>query len=133
MTDVSAALRTHLLANAALYALTGARIWAETDSPPAGYTPAEGGAVCFKVRGGQPEYSDLLLYPSVQFKCYGATSLAANAVYRAVYTALQNTRAGGTVRWAQCEVLGQTLQEPESTGGAPWWFVLTFFQVYVAA
>lgn len=133
MVDVSAALRTHLLANTALYALTGVRIWAETDTPMVGYTPADGGAVCFRVRGGQPEYSDLLLQPSFQFKCYGATAVTANAVYRALYAALQNTRAGSTVRWAQCEVLGQTLQEPETTGGAPWWFVLTFFQVYIAA
>jgi hypothetical protein len=133
MTDVAAAIRTHLLANTALYALVGERVYAEIDAPPVGATPAGGGVICFKVRGGGPDYSDALLYPSIQFKCYGVSRLAANAVYQALYAALQNTRAGGTVRWAQCEVLGQTLQEPETTSGAPWWFVLTYFQVYVAA
>jgi len=132
LVDIGSALRTFLLANSALYALTGNRIWTEVDTPPPGYTPADGGAVCVKVRGGKPENSDLLLYASLQCKCYGATQVAANAVYRALYGALHNTRAGGIIRWGQSEVLGQTLREPDTTGGSPWWFVLAFFEVYVA-
>jgi hypothetical protein len=131
MTDVAEAIHTHLLADAALTALVVNRIYAEADTPPVGYKPSDGGAVCFKVRGGWPDGSDLLMIPSVQCKCYGVSRLAANAVYRAVYHALHNTRAGSTVRWGQVEVIGQTLTEPDTQGGSPWWFNLSFFTVYV--
>lgn len=133
MTDVEAALRTFLLAQAGVHALTGTRIWTGRDTPPAGYTPADGSALCLKVRGGAAEYSDLLLYASVQVKCYGETAVDANTLARALWDALQGTRAGGTVRWARQETMGVVLSEPQTEGGAPWWFVLTYYTVYVAA
>jgi len=132
MIDVSAAIRTFLAYDGALVALVGTRLWAETDVPAAGYKPSDGGALCFKVRGGLPDFSAALYTPSVQFKAYGATALAANAVYRALFTALQDTRKGGIVRWAQCEALGQTYFEPATTSSTPWPVVLCYFSIYVA-
>jgi hypothetical protein len=125
--DALQAVRDFLVAQGALTALTGGRIWAGRDVPPPGYQPADGGAICLNVRGGSVDESDALVLPSVQFKCYGADEVGANEVYRALYDALHNAQAA-VVRWARCEILGQTLQEPE-TG---WTFVLAFFQVTIA-
>jgi len=126
--DVGKAICDYLLAQASLTALTGTRIHAETDTPPPGYKPSDGGCVCFKTRGGDMRtQEDALILPSVQFKCYAASDVAANAVYRALFDALQGARAG-TVRWAQIEALGATLSEPE-TG---WPFVLTYYKIHVA-
>lgn len=127
MNNVSKTLRDYLLTKAGLTALTGTRIYAEANTPAAGYKPSDGGAVCFKVRGGRPEYVDVLLGPSVQFKCYGSSELVANQLYQALYDALHNAQTNA-VRMARCEMLGQTLAEPESG----WPFVLTFFKVMIA-
>jgi hypothetical protein len=132
MTDPAAAIRAYLLTDADLTALVSTRIWAERSTPIPGYTPAVGGAVCVTVRGGQPSYSDALLCPSIQVKAYGATEALANAVYRAVFAALHNAHAG-TVRWGQCDVLGQTLSEPGTGSGTEWPFVLSFFTMWVTA
>jgi hypothetical protein len=126
MQNASKAIRDYLLTKAALVALAGTRIYAEANTPPAGYKLSDGGAICFKARGGRPEYVDVLLAPSYQFKCYGTTELTANQLYQALYDALQNAQTY-IIRGARCEVLGQTLAEPE-TG---WPFVLTFFKVMV--
>ena len=127
MIDAGDAIRDHLVANAALYALVGVRVYAERDVPPPGYKPAASGpCVCVKVRGGLPHPSDALLEPSVQVKCYGADETEANQVYRALYGALHNG-GSGVVRWGQCEVLGQTLTERD-TG---WPFVLSFYKLWI--
>lgn len=139
MINPAAAIRSYLLTDADLVALTRGVldgvpttfIWAERSTPGVGYTPALGGAVCVTVRGGQPDYTDVLLKPSIQVKCYGATDSLANAVYRAVYAALHNAHAG-TVRWGQCDVLGQTLTEPGTGSGTEWPFVLSFFSMWVS-
>ena len=127
MNNVAKTLRDYLLTQAGLMALTGTRIYAEANSPPAGYKPSDGGAVCFKARGGRPDYVDVIVTPSMQFKCYGATELLANLVYAALYDALHNAQTNA-IRGARCEILGTTLAEPE-TG---WPFVLTFFRVPIA-
>ncbi len=127
MIDAPKIIRDYLAAQAGLTALTGTRIYAEVDTPPTpGYTPDDGGAVCFKIRGGSVDYTAAILKASVQFKCYGATEVAANQVYRALHDALDEA-AAGTFKSAIQENLGQTLQEPD-TG---WYFTLVFFTVMV--
>ena len=64
-------IRDFLIAQATLTALTGTRIYGETATPPPGYNPGQGAAICFRRRGGIDDYSDALQVPSVQFKCYG--------------------------------------------------------------
>jgi hypothetical protein len=132
MTDVIEALRDYLLTKTDLTTLlapylTSYALFGGMDTPGPGYTPAQGGAICFTVRGGQPDYSDALLKPSIQMKCYGSSPQVANRVYRALYGVLHNARGGSLVRWAQCDVLGQSLTEP-STG---WPFTLSFFTVWI--
>lgn len=125
MIDAGKQLRDLLLSKADLTALTGARIYAETDFPAKGYTPANGPAVTFRIRGGgQETQQNALLSLSVQFKCYGADEVKANQCYRALHDVLDQARSG-TVCWAEMETPGQTLREPE-TG---WVFVLTFYRV----
>jgi hypothetical protein len=131
MTSIGGAIRDYLLTCADLTALVGTRIWAERSTPIPGYTPAAGGAVCVTVRGGQPDYSDALLKPSIQVKSYGATEVEANAVYRAVFAALHGARAG-TVRWGQCDVLGQTLTEAGTGSGTEWPFVLSYYSMWIS-
>jgi hypothetical protein len=128
MIDVGASIHTHLVANVALYALTGERIWGEVEAPDADYDAAtDGQAIAFKTRGGEPDSSDALLQPSVQFQCYGSDEIEANECYRALYAALHH-KQGATVRWASCETLGVTLREPDSERI----YVLTYFRVWIA-
>lgn len=132
MRDAPEAIRTYLTTCISLTDLIGTRLYMETDTPGTGYTPAAGGALCLKIRGGAPDYSDALVRLSLQAKCYGPSEQTAQAVYRALYDALHNTRRDGLVRWGQCEQVGVTLTEPETWPGAGWPFVLAFFTVYVA-
>lgn len=124
MIDALALIRTHLLANTALAALVSTRVYAGRDVPPPGYKPSDGAAITFKLRGGQPDYDDALLNPSVQFRCYGATELAADVCYRALYDALHNAH-GASVLHGEIEIAGQSLEEPETA----WPFVLAYFTV----
>lgn len=129
MTDPHKAVRDYLLTNGALVALTSTRIYAAKDTPPTGYTPATtGAAICLKVAGGSPDYSGALISPRIQFKCYAATEVAAQALFSALYGALHE-QAGGEVRWAMCETLGQIIPEPD-TG---WLFALSYFRVWLSA
>ena len=133
MTDPIEAIRDYLLTKTDLTTLLAAykgsyALFTGTDTPGEGYTPAQGGAVCLTVRGGQPDFSDALLKPSVQAKCYGSSPRVASAVYRAVYGALHNARGGRLVRWGQCDVLGQALSEQSTQ----WNFVLSYYTVWVA-
>ncbi|HPL29733.1 MAG TPA: hypothetical protein PLG21_16930 [Anaerolineae bacterium] len=128
MIDVAVAVLAFLQGQPGVVALAGPRIWAEADYPPAKFKITDGSALCFRVRGGMPGYPGYLLFPSVQFKCYGRDEAEANALYRALYDALHLAR-GGKVRWVRCEMLGQTLREPE----LGWPFVLTAFQMSIAS
>lgn len=127
MIDLPAAVRTRLAANATLVGLVDTRIYAEQENPPAGYTPNAGPCLCFKFRGGAVDYTDAVFQPSVQFRCIAKDTLTANRLYRALYDAL-HSQHGGTVRWGQIEMLGETLTDPE-TG---WPFVLCAFRLHVA-
>lgn len=125
MIDIPLKILEALEANAALIAITGTRLWAESDYPPAGYTPDDGPGIAFKVRGGGPDYIPMHR-PSVQFKCYGASEVVAQQCYRALVDALHD-QPGVDVRWGQQETYGQTLREPDSG----WVFVLALFTLWV--
>jgi hypothetical protein len=127
MIDGPEALRNFLVAQPALIALVGDRVWAETSTPAAGYKPSDGPAICFMTRGGRDDYTDVIIIPSVQFKVYGSSEIVANEAYRVLHDALHNGKGYG-VRWGRCEVLGQTLREPETE----WIFILTFFTIWIA-
>jgi hypothetical protein len=126
MTDEAAVLRSELEADEVLADLIETRLWAETDVPASGYVPADGAAICFKLRGGLDDYTDGLQHDSFLFKCYGLTPLLAKGCYRALHAALQNKQAA-LIKWARREMIGQLLQEPE-TG---WFYVLTAYRVMI--
>lgn len=126
MNDISKLLRDYLAANAGVSALTGGRIYAERSYPPRGVTPSAGNLLVFKARGGSVAYHSQQVMPSFQFKCYAGTELAANTLYRALFEALQDMHSGVFLH-GECEVLGQTLEEPETE----WVFVLTYFRFAV--
>lgn len=126
-------MRTFLLGNAALYTLTGLRIYAARNSPIEGWKPADGACIAFKRRGGGQDESGKMISTSFQFKCYGtggsvdAQVISANGVYRALRDAL-NYRTSLAVLGAQEEGRGSTFGTPlETEGDFP--YVLAFFRV----
>ena len=127
MVDAPQVLLTHLNTLTRVTTLTSTRIWAETDTPPPGYTPADGAAICFRRRGGDADVTQEggVLRDSYQFKIYGPTPLAANAAYRALFDGLHLGGGVGLIS-AALEAAGQTLREPETD----WPFVLTFFECF---
>ncbi len=126
MVDAPKAILDYLLAQPGLTNVVEGRIYAEADSPPPGYTPADGQAICFKTRGGFQDYEAAILMPSVQFKSYGASEIKANEAYRALYDTL-NDKASYAIKYAMLETLGVTLREPETD----WIYVLAFFSILV--
>lgn len=124
MIDSNVVIRTALLANAPLVALTGQRIWPGRSQPIAGYQPADGGAIAFRVRGGGVTYNTALQFPSVQFKCWAVDMVRAQAVYRALFDALRYPTLG--IRSAEVEALGQAAEEENG-----WPFVLTFYTIWL--
>lgn len=122
MIDALRILRDYLVADADVLALVGDRIYAGRDVPPVGYTPAQGGCVTFRLRGGFPTYSDEFLVARVQCQCYGRDEVDAEAVYRAVFSRWHNA-VSREIAHGECEVLGQTLEEPQTQ----WRFTLVYF------
>jgi len=126
MVDAPAVVLAHLNNQAPLTALTGTRIWAETETPPPGYTPADGAAICFSTRGGGLDQEDAVVIPSVQFKVYAGTAYAAGQAYRALFDALHGGRGEGLLH-GNLEAPGQALLEPDTL----WPYVLCFFEIMV--
>lgn len=127
MNDAGSIIRTALLTQTALTAVIGTRLWAERSTPIADYKPDDGGAIAFRMRGGGVMYRAGLMFPSVQFKCWGVDEFTANSVYRTLFDVLHDQAFGG-IRSAYMEVLGQTVLEQDTE----WPFVLTFFTIWLA-
>ena len=129
MIDPNAKVLALLEADTTLVALVGSRIYAGRDVPREGYNPDDGSAICFRVRGGMGfDLEDAILTPSFQFKCYGASEIAAMTCYRTLVDALHNGHSADVLRGIQ-ESVGQILEEP----GTEWPFVLAFFTVHIRA
>lgn len=124
MVDTDAVLRSFLIQNPGVTGLAGKRIFAGVNPPP-GYKPADGPALVFSIRGGLPDYSNLMLAPSYQFRCIAITLAEARTLDRALYEALQD-KSGIGVKIARMEAIGQPLTEP-STG---WPFVLSYYRIF---
>lgn len=124
MIDSLQVLRSYLTSKTALTALTSDRIYAGSVYPPKDYTPGQK-ALCFNGRGGQIDYTSQTLVESMQFKCYGADEMDAMLLYRTLVDVLHDG-VNATIRHAELEISGYTLQEPETS----WHFVLTYFTVW---
>jgi hypothetical protein len=126
--DLDSHIRDLLLGNPGLGGLVGPRIYASTDLPT-GYTPDDGAAILFAARGGQgPDESELILWPSYQFRCYASTETLAREVDHALFRALSFARSN-RIKMARLDVYPQVLrqQEPEPA----WPFVLSYYQVII--
>lgn len=119
MIDDIALVRTFLLADTALAALVGTRIYGNRQDTPQGYTPAgDGPAIVFFRRGGQGSDEERsTVHRSYTFKCYAATALAADQLYRALYDALDRGSSYAIVD-AKEEAPGTLLEEP----GTLWFY-----------
>lgn len=135
MTNDSRTVRDFLLSQPSLIALTGQRVWAEADTPPAGYKPSDGPAICFKRRGGGTDYEAVNLFPSFQFKIYGADGAtgqttspeaSADTVYRTLFDVFNQT-FGYQIKSAEIESLGNTLIEPNTK----WVYILCYYKLQV--
>jgi len=124
--DESKVTLTMLQAQAALTVVTSTRIWADVDEPPAGYKPADGVGICFKVRGGIDLDPPVLMSPSMQFKIYGANEVTARSAARVLHDAI-NERSDANILTVYRETLPVTLKEPDTN----WTYCLVFYKVMV--
>lgn len=130
MIDIPLIIRTDLLADTAISNLVDTRLWSERTTPAKGYSPNDGHALCVAVRGGTTPYYRFDNNVSLQVKCYGVNEVAAQTLYRAVYDRLHFTTSADArppILNAECEVLGQTLEEPDTD----WPFVIGFFSLMI--
>lgn len=129
MIDINQRILTFLLTVSPITTLTGTqRLYPGRDIPPKEYQPQLGQALVWKVRGGQTDYSNSQLNPSVQFKSYGATEVAAMTLDRALFDAFDRP-ATGLFKSVQVEVLGQLIEEPQTN----WISVLSFYKFWFNA
>lgn len=135
MVDTSEIILNFLLDQPALVAEINTQIYAECDTPPADYSPSDGGCICFKRRGGTIDEEAAVLSPSYQFKVYGADGAdfqtespeaSANRIYGVLFDVF-NFAGSGLIRGAQLEAQGQLLYEPDTK----WAYVLAFFRAQV--
>jgi hypothetical protein len=114
--DVGAIIRSHLRNDANLTAITGDNLWFKVEPPSfsqGGYNPErDGPGIVFMTRGGNTDYSSVLLQPSVQYRCFGTTELQAYDVYLALVDALQDQRsADGCILISRIETQGQITRD----------------------
>jgi len=132
--DTNSIIRAYLVTKTTLTDIVGQRIYCPR-LPKDASLPALG----YFTRGGRSSsYIPGIVSPSVQFDCWGISSLAARQVYRAVYDNLQGLEktavvVGGNTYYilsTEEEVQGQDLVDIE----LPNYFrVLAFFSMMIRA
>ena len=127
MIDLNVTINTALLTRTALTAIIGARLWPDTSEVLAGYTPNDGGALAFRIRGGDVLYRGGVARVSVQFKCWGIDNSTANQVESVLYDVLHDQAFGG-IKSAYIEQIPQSSEEPDTE----WPFVLAFYALWLA-
>lgn len=127
MIDTNTELRTWLLTQSTIADEVSTRIyWPQL---PERYDYDNRKAIAFFCRGGSNHNEIPLLEPSIQFKCFGATSVEAREVYRALYDTLYDVDAStdnAYILSATEETAGQDLRDQEDENS---FFVLTFWKV----
>jgi hypothetical protein len=123
--DAEKELRDYLTTVGSLTAVATGGIYASPDLPP-GYTPANGPALLFGIRGGSLDYSAKTLTPSFQFRSFAATRAAAQQLDAALHEALEGAQ-WGRIKSAFRETPPQAVRDPE-TG---WVYVLSFFRAFI--
>lgn len=125
MTDIEAVILEYLMQQAGLTVHTGERIYASLYFPK---DHESSKSILFNIRGGGPDYSGLVLSPSVQFRSYGPTPAAAREVDKALYDSLHD-KSYCKMKMARLEVIGQLLQDPATR----WPYVLSFYRISISS
>src|SRR5512136_1592905 len=107
-------------------ALNSYQFFADVEVPDASYQPADGIGICFKVRGGSDDDTNVIMDPSFQFKVYGADEVACRAAARTLHDNFEG-KANKDVMAVRRETQPVTLKEPETD----WTYVLVFYKVMV--
>lgn len=115
-----------LNAQAPILSAFGTRIWADVEQPAAGYKPADGAAMCFKVRGGIDLDPSVLMDPSFQFKIYADSEVNARSAATTLHDNFEE-QANKDILTVRRETLPVTLKEPETD----WIYALVFYRVMV--
>lgn len=125
MIDAVAAIRQVLLADGALVAKVGTRIYLQ--HLPEGHD-FDQQAIVYSIRGGSTDLYVPFVRPSIQVQCWGKDSVAAQEIYRLTHDALHDRSlvsvSSGFLVYAFAEVFGQTIIDPDSKKP----FVLAFFR-----
>ena len=115
MIDAVAAIREVLLANAALVAKVGDRVYLQR--LPEGHD-FDQQAVVYSIRGGSTDLYVPFIRPSVLFQAWGQNSIAAQETYRLLFEALHDRSrisvASGFLVYAFAEVFGQNILDPDT-------------------
>lgn len=133
MIDAHNALRTHLIAASPLRTLLGGDFVFVPEVPGnfTGLTMPQK-AIAFRITGGQTSPYLHAQRARMSFRCYGATSVQAREVYRALYDRLhltQNLIVGDVGFHGISEsVPGAPLEDPDTD----WPFVFAVYDVTVA-
>lgn len=108
------------------------RLWEQRLFPLEGYTPLDGQAICFRVRGGQGfawSYTGAFYHASWTFKAYGKDEAEADDLYWRLVSVLQDKQAAGI--WSMSlETVGVVQQEPMPLG---WYYNLSHFETVMLA
>ena len=127
MNDAADIVRDYLVAQPAIIALTGTRIWAELTYPPDGYKPSHGEAIVFKSTPGSFDAANTLLRTRWQFKCYGPDAYQIRNVYFALMDAMHDTQGRGNILSSQPAGPGTILEDARKG----WPFMLVFIETLV--
>ena len=122
MISVHKSIKTYLLSVPEITAITSTRIYGGRSVPPKRYHPNLGGCIVFNRRGGQSLVRNSHLNPSMQFKCYGLTEVAAEALGCALFDAF-DVAGNQYFKSVQVEVQGQLIEEQTD-----WVFDLWFYR-----
>lgn len=123
MVDWRKKLRTYLLAQASLVALTGQRIYA-SDQLPTGYKPSDGAAILIGMRSGGMDYTSQVLRIAAQFRIYAPTQAQIITADSTLFDVLNDAQS--VLLSARLDVPGQQLTHPDTL----WSFMLTFYQLH---
>ena len=125
MIDAVAAIREVLLADSALTAKVGDRIYLL--HLPEGHD-FDQQAVVYSIRGGSTDLYVPFIRPAIQLACWGKDSVAAQEVYRLVHDVLHDKSrvsvSSGFLLFSFEETHGQNLIDPDTKKP----FVLAFFR-----
>ncbi len=126
MIDYEANFRTFMLGFAPVSSTFGARVYAATDTPPESYDPADGPAICSRVRPSLVPYVKGIHSLSFQLKIYAQDTLSAMTAWRTLVDEIDE-QSGSGIQFVRLEQNGQSLVESD-TGRH---FILGFFTAHM--